>query len=231
MPRSTQVYKFSSKRKSKYAQSVARKQAKIDRTAGEKFSLRKAIKSSGNKTTTILERSQYYGTLSQTDGTTASMFFRLSDIPNYTDFTSLYDQYRIVGIKVTLVNCAPVNTNAFNVTTGLFNPYTEGALISAVDLDDAGAATVNQILEHDSCIIHGNGRKFTREFIPAVAQATYQSAGFTGYGSKQNMWIDTNSPAVEHYGLKIGVRNPGSALSSSVYQLFVTYVLEFKLPY
>lgn len=229
MPRSTQVMKFTRKRKSKFDSAVKRKQARIDRTSGEKFTLAKAIKSSGGRNTVIVERSFFAGTMGESDTTTASFVFKLSDLPNYTDFTNLYDQYRFVGVKATIINPC-IETRVYNSATGLESTRVPGTLISAVDLNDASAATVNQVLEHESAVIHGCGMKMTRELIPALAQAAYQGA-FTGYTARQNQWVDANSPSVEHYGLKLGVRNSGLGDSNATFEIFLTYILEFKLPY
>lgn len=221
--------KFSRKRKSKFAQAVKRKQAKIDRTAGEKFSLTRAYKSSGNRSTVLIERSVYAGTLTQTDGTTVAQIFKLSDLPNYTDFTNLYDQYRIVGIKVQVVNNMPANATVWNSTLGTPASYFPGTVVTCIDLDDGNTPTVNEVLEHESALVHGNGRKYSREFIPAIAQSAYQGA-FTGYTSRQNQWIDSNSPGVEHYGFKLGVKNAGTPPTGAFLQLFYTYIIEFRMP-
>lgn len=229
MPRSTQVMKFTRKRKAKYSP-YARKQARIDKTAGEKFSLARAVKSSGSKNTVLLERSYYYGDLSTTNNSTAAINFTLDSLPNYTELTALYDQYRIVGVKANIINTVPCNVAVYNAGTGLKEYLVPPTLISAVDLDDASATTTNAILEMESCIIHGGGRKHTRELVPACAEALYQGA-FTGYGSRRNAWIDSSSPSVQHYGLKLGVKNVSSLTAfPGAFQIFITLIVEFKMP-
>lgn len=220
--------KFTKKRKSKYTQAVKRKQARIDRTAGEKFNLTRALKSSGNRSTTIVERSLRVGTLSHNNAL-AALYFKLSDLPSYTDF-SLYDQYRIIGVKVTFINTCPNNLAWWNGSTAIVNA--PATLITAVDQDDATVpANLETILQHESCIIHGNGRKTTREFVPSIAASAYQGT-FTGYSSRQNQWVDILSPDVQHYGLKFGSSIPGSITTASSwnYEVYATYIVELRMP-
>lgn len=229
MARSTQVTKMTRKRKAKY-QPYARKQARIDKLGGEKFSLSRGMKVSGVKDTTIIERSSYYGTISQTDGTVGAIEFELTNLPNYTDFINLYEQYRIIGVKVTFVNNAPTGSTYFNTLTNLEVQRQPGTLITCIDLDDIGTPTVSKVLEHESAIIHGNAAKTTRELVPAIATSAYQGA-FTGYASRQNQWLLTSSPSVQQFGLKYAVVNNTTASSNQVWQVFLTYIVEFKLPY
>jgi len=159
--------------------------------------------------------------------------FELSDVPNYTQFTQLYDQYRILAVKMEFVpeNCYGPTASGAGVVTQVSAPW----LTTCIDLDDSSAPTSSIIQSHDTVKMHGvlNGNcvnKYVRWLEPQVAISAYQTGGFTGYIPKPKQWIDSNSAGVQHYGLKAWVFAPANSASYRV-QVIATYYMEFKLPF
>lgn len=124
--------------------------------------------------------------------------FVLSAMPNYTEFTALFDVFRIRKVRVTFIcdrNTAPVGTGAVNntlvpnlwVTTDYDDatPY-----VTEADWDQVEGATWTQLSKP---VYH-------TVWYPRVAQAVYNGA-FTGYGNSLS-WVDCNSPSTQFYGIK-----------------------------
>lgn len=145
--------------------------------------------------------------------------FKLTDLPDYTEFTNLFDEYKIMRVKVYfLPNVYTQNTSIANLV-----PW----FLITVDKDDSSAPTsFNSMLSYPGCKITSMQRKQYVSFVPRVATAVYGGPVVTSYGSK-SMYLDCGSPGVPHYGLKIGVGNSTNA-GIYGYHVFVKYVISFR---
>lgn len=157
--------------------------------------------------------------------------FQLSDLPGYTAFTSLYDQYRFIAVKCEYVPVnIPTTTNIAGVLTATPTPV----LHTCIDLDDANTPTAAVVLSHQTYKCHGAysptcNAKYVRWFEPAVAMDAYQGA-FGGFASKSKQWIDSASPAVQHYGLKHWIEMPTGSSATRI-QMYATFYMQFRLPF
>jgi hypothetical protein len=149
-------------------------------------------------------------TMAETDGV---VNITLSVLDGYTSFTSLFDQYRIVGCRSKFV---PGNsgTNA-------------GATIyTAIDYDDGNTTSTASLVEYDTLKIAPSSAYFERSYRPKLAMAIFQNSVATGYGSSMsNQWVDSNYPSVPYYGLKYAI--PANAAPAS-FQLLTTVYLQCK---
>ena len=137
--------------------------------------------------------------------------FNLSMLPNYTEFTALYDQYKFDRFEVRLI---PFSTNATlqSGATGSSNQSLACILHTAYDFDDSGVPTataegINQLEERQTYkmvnFFAGDGKGFTYSIYPRVDVAIKDtSAVYTAYSNDPPKWIDCNFPNVLHYGLK-----------------------------
>jgi len=133
--------------------------------------------------------------------TFTSYTFILSNLPDSTEFTSLFDQYRIMQVRVIF---SPLFTDTS--ATVAYPP-----IYTAIDYDDTNSVTGSQINEYDSVQFNTTGIYFERVFNPRVALAAYSGA-FTSFGQpKAGFWIDCASPGVIHYGLKTVMPVAGAA--------------------
>lgn len=130
--------------------------------------------------------------------------FNLGVLPNYTEFTTLYQKYRIVGVRVRFI---PSVTEVIAVTvTGppvLSNSMTPFYYV--VDYNDSTPpSSVAQMLEYQNVkvTIPSSDKIRSIYFKPRAALAAYSGVTFTSYASDKGNWIDTNSPNVQYYGLK-----------------------------
>lgn len=153
---------------------------------------------------------------------TYAFFFKLSNLNNYTDYTAIYDQYRIVLIEITLFP----KLNVDNGNAGSLPDY--GRLFTAIDFDDATPVGVAALTEYGSCKVTNAMHQTSRKFIPHMAVAAYSGA-FTSYANKFGQWIDCASPDVQHYGCKVAISggNIGQTQLNTIYAS-VRYHLEFR---
>jgi len=134
-----------------------------------------------------------------------SFEFKLSDMPAYTEFTALFDKYRIDKAEVNfqLINNpnALLQTNSIN-SNSANNWYPK--LYYCRDYDDAATVTLTQIKERSGtkmAVLEPN--KVVRiKLKPAVAVQLYKTATTTGYSPKWGAFVDAAQPDVPHYGLK-----------------------------
>lgn len=156
-----------------------------------------------------------------------SWYFTLSQLPNYTEFTDLFDQYRIVGIRALFMPRLNMQSNSQQVAA-----FTEIPPIhTAVDTDDASNfASYSEALQHANLKTHNQFRPFSVFFRPKISTAAYSGA-FTSYTANTSPWIDCSSPGVQYYGLKICTSNYSAANNQSIdptWDIVFTYYLQFK---
>lgn len=134
----------------------------------------------------------------------------LGSLPDYTEFTSLFDAYRIAQMTVT-----------FFPTLSMSGTTTAPTLYTVIDYDDDTAFTaVAPMLEYPSLMQSVAGTVVERTFNPYAANAAY-SGTFTGYARMpRSTWVDAASPDVRYYGLKWAV-DAGTAVQTWTIQLRV----------
>lgn len=183
------------------------------------------LKRNVNSAVTQLTRGVDYGLSSQAAGadTFGSQSFKLSDLPNYTQLTAAYDEYRIKAVKVYL-------TPIFSTSTSASNQLTAPTLISVIDYDDAGTpGNTATLLQFDSHRIHGTFTKmYTRTLKPQVSLGAYVPASFVGFAQVEDQWLDCNAPGVAHYAIKYGVVDSNNNSGAWSWTLRATFYMEFR---
>lgn len=159
-----------------------------------------------------------------------ALVFKLSDLPQYSDFTNGYDQYRIVAVKLEFIPLYKF-VNYWNSTTGTLNYIAQPMLVTSVDTTDATTPTENDLFAMDTVKTHGaftpEVSKYVRWVKPEIAVATYQGA-FSGYMAIQNGWCETSTPDTQYYGCKYGLmRNPSFSIN---FNISATYYIELRQP-
>lgn len=122
-------------------------------------------------------------------------------MPNLSEFTNLYDQYRIDWVECKF---SFSNNNSSNSSPGSTLPI----MYLAKDYDDSGVAGVTDLQQYSTQQqwqlgnAHGRDGIKTVNIKPNVDVALYQGVT-SGYGRGKPMLVDTSSPDVLHYGVKI----------------------------
>lgn len=155
-------------------------------------------------------------------------WFSLQNVPNYTEFTNLFDSYKICGVsmKFMLSNNVSDITNVGN-TTGIPVLYTW------TDVDDPTCPTsINEGLQYRDCKARVMSRPIKVFFKPRCQTMLYQSAVSTAYTAKR-CYIDTADYDVPHYGIKWIVESPSVARNDYVIgtlKVFMKFYFAFKYP-
>jgi hypothetical protein len=148
----------------------------------------------------------------------APYFFSLSQIDQATQWTAVFDQYRIAEIEVTI-------RPAFNVGQAGVNTVN---WYSVVDYDDANPLTsAASMREYGNCLISQYETQ-VRRFTPHAAIAAYQGT-FVGFANVVAPWLDAASTTVQHYSIKLGM-DPGPAAIVTAQTLTVQfkYRIQFR---
>lgn len=127
--------------------------------------------------------------------------FSTAAMPNLTEFTGLYDQYRIDYVEVQPI----FSNNMSNVTT---SNITLPVMYVCKDYDDSNDATITDIQQYSNHRVFQVGQMGGRNIIrvkPNVDVVVYQSPALSGYARGKPMFIDTASGGIPHYGVKLAM--------------------------
>lgn len=158
--------------------------------------------------------------------------FRLDQLPAYTEFTSLFDSYKIHAIKLLFTPLwdsvdvandtqAPFPTLPRVYTVVDRNGFPSGSLASeSLFLESAKTRMIRKPQEPFSIYIRAPG-----------VEGAVSIGGFFTANAKQNYkpWVDTSRPDVEHLGCAIGMASTGGADGAKwIYNVTATFYMEFK---
>lgn len=132
---------------------------------------------------------------------------------DFTNYSTVFDKYRILEVEVDFICVNPTNSGA-----GLF--------ATVIDYDDDSAlSNLNQALDYKSCYTCPTTANFKRTLIPRMTLAAYSGA-FTSYAEgKAGQWLDCASSGIIHYGVKC-VINP--SVPATQYQVVIRAHIQFK---
>lgn len=158
----------------------------------------------------------------------------MAQIPNYTAFTSLFDSYRIKGVRIQ-------GYYSFNVTT----PGSQAQAMLYYCRDHMGQSVAAQLSEdwflerprsRKRLLVNSTGRPSFDIYMPLTQLAnTYQSVTNNDYTMKRPRFISTNEVNTPHYGLNLRIQridgNTFTANTSNQYptlKLFTTVYWECR---
>lgn len=146
---------------------------------------------------------------------------------NYTEYTSLFDSYRIIGIEIKMVYNADSQTQT--MTTGLPN------IMMVNDFDDSQNTSVASLLQYDSLKITqmGTGRPFKTWNVKPKLQATVQSTGGSvlALTPPAGGWLDTAAYDSQYFGVKGYVDTQVIASGSLINIGFITFYVKCKVQF
>lgn len=153
-------------------------------------------------------------------------YFTLNQITTPSDFTALFDRYKILGVKVKVIpyiNDAPVGGAQIIPT-----------LTYAIDYDDSTTpSSENGLMQHQYVRSKRLDRPFSIYIKSPKQVLTSQdiTGAVIGQGSTVNNWNDCAAPSIPHYGLKWWMSNIYSPASAQLGIRFQhTFYLGFKDP-
>lgn len=155
--------------------------------------------------------------------------FSLDKLPSYTEFTNLFDRYRICGV---LVEFMP-SVDSFEVGPGVsMTAFSLPQVRTIIDHTEDGAPlNFNDMYQYSKCKLTQGNRVHKRYLKPAVLTSAFESTVATAYIPKWKQWLTTDDPATPHYGLKVGINAlPSSSSGSMYYRVYATYYFQCKDP-
>jgi hypothetical protein len=143
-----------------------------------------------------------------------AIVFTLGAFPNSSDFTNLFDVYRILETKVTFLS----------LTTG---PYIR-PLTTIIDYDDGNAvASLNELLEYDTQATSSSGTNHIRVLKPRASMAVYGGAFNRFASTPPGLWFDCANTDTQFYGVKYYLPALTGGTSTAVYEIRVRSILQF----
>lgn len=170
--------------------------------------------------TTIEPAANAYITGSSAAPVFHSYSFRVQDLPDMTSYSQIWDQYRIDNITMIIT---PVTQAALPAAAPGFAP-----LVVAIDSDDSIIPTsYAQVLGYGTAMLYGQLTcPVTRTFVPKYRGVAYN--GTTGVNSSVlSGFLDLAAGDIEHYGVKVAIRQSTSTNIQSYYICF-KYQVTFK---
>lgn len=144
---------------------------------------------------------------------------KLNDLPSVTEFSTLYDQYRINGIKYSIVpnwtaldlSQIPIGAGGEPPSSGWKNTYADTGLPnihSVIDYDntDMPGYTTASMMQYATYKRTRGHREHHRYWKPAITSGEYASdtVGGTAFaGVKWKQWLDITHRDIPHYGIKV----------------------------
>lgn len=165
------------------------------------------------------KRTARLGTLNIASGTgiTQAYTFNLAQVPNYSEFVNLYDEYKIIGVKFRMSPWVDSNIQAGTNMGKLYYAFDPN--------DDTAWTTVDQALQYNSCKMRNvNSRPWSVYFRPLPRQRLYESGSNDAFGPYRG-WIATTDYSTPHYCLKMISETPNTTMSILIH---ATYYLKFK---
>jgi hypothetical protein len=145
-------------------------------------------------------------------GASGGFSFSLSQVPNTTDFSNLFDQYRIIEIAVTLI------PNYIQANVPIY---------TAFDYDDAlTPPNVFTLFEKQTCRISESDQVIERVFTPRTLRETYATAVTSGYETAVGAWIDSQNDTIPHYGFKYFIAPLPATGLTNTYAMNVELVIQ-----
>lgn len=144
----------------------------------------------------------------------------LVQLPNYGDFTNLFDQYRIDRVTMHFYPRASTvsDTNGFAAPGGVM------LLNAAVDLDGASTPpTLNELLEYGSCQQHILSQHRSITWQPRIKST---QTGASGPLLPLGTWVDTSNPNMPYNGLRTYVGSTYSKYAEC--QVFAEMTVSFR---
>lgn len=206
----SRLYTFPTKRQKKYLKSKKYRSNRIVyKSKRSKLGLATQYRFSrlGTKSSITIS-----GTLEQS----YAYSFNLQQISGFTDFATLFDQYKLTGVKVMFRLMSNPDAGSNNNTAQQIFP----SIWTVTDHDDDNTITLAQMKEKQGArrrVLRPNSIVSSYIKSPHIDMSVYNSSVTTGYTSSTPRWLDMNSPNIPHYGLKIVLDSEGVSQIASYY--------------
>lgn len=154
--------------------------------------------------------------------------FKLNDLPGYTDFTNLYENFKLTGVRLRFLPNIGTSSDGATASSTIMEPL---ALCIDRGANDNIAAnpSFTSLLENQDC-------KIRSSYKPFSIYIAYPKAHTPADGVTQTVltspWLDTevNGEVVEHHGLKFDFQAAAPTQRSVWFRVYATYYLKCRAP-
>lgn len=153
--------------------------------------------------------------------------FRLEDLPNPTDFTQLYEQFKITGVKLKFIPFVGTESSS---STSVFTETMALAIDRGANDLSVVNPTFNSLLENQDVKLRNSQRPFSLW----IGTPTYhQPADGLAQGSYRSGWLDSeinSARNVDFHGVKWAFPTNRSSVTSCLFRVFATYYIVCRNP-
>jgi len=148
--------------------------------------------------------------------------FSLDQTDGYTDFTALFDEYRIDFVTVTfnpMFNAQPLG------------PATllQSVLCTIIDYDDSVAPTATSMRQFATYKETQGAKVHVRSIKPRIADVILNTGGALTAQRSSTGFVDMGYPQVPHFGLKYNARGGAAAQTSlQIWSIVVEYYMTMR---
>lgn len=164
-----------------------------------------------------------------TDWRVGGVSLYTDSLPNMSEFTNLFDQYKVEKVYVQ-IDVPLGNSNAF--AQPLYNPL----VYYVADYDDPQDASLSDLLQYPQMQQHNFWKNGYTPFLISMSPKPLRDVAgaglLTGYGPMARApWLRTAETSIPHYGLKLSLDWFGIVQTTSMKMKFtVWYELAFTNP-
>lgn len=152
----------------------------------------------------------------------------LAATPNPTEFTNLFDEYRLDKVEIEMF----FSSNSFNTSASSIPP----TMILVNDYDDANNASsaaleqypANRMLQFGNSSGSNNGVQKHTVWPKTQLSVLTTSGTSASLDSGRKRWYDTATPTIDFFGVKGAIYNPLST-GSNAFVGFVTFRFKYFL--
>lgn len=163
--------------------------------------------------------------------------FRLEDVPNATEFSTLFDRYKLCGVKFRLIPIATSTENPYSVG-GADYRSAGGQLHICTDKDDyttaAGSESGVDALRQcqDTYKVFNLSQKKIDVYLRPKLIGVAIAAGTAAQGLATEGWLNSDTRTFAHAGLKavIEIMQPFARAIDYYYKVECKYYMAFRDP-
>lgn len=156
--------------------------------------------------------------------------FQLNQLPEYTEFTKLFDYYRIKCVVLKLIPVS-IQTMVNGPTSDTNSSYCP-MVYTSVDTNDATTPiSETEILQRLDCKTFPMTKFKTFKIYPKAQNPVYRDSVGNAYGEeKKTKWINSDYPDVDYYGFKVYIKADGNFSNVFTTRVIATFYLQMKTP-
>lgn len=202
-----------------------------------RLALRAPIYKSVRNVWPVVHRFRRQHQLSDISGTTTSgqqigfgLTFQVSDVVNASEFTALYDQFKLTGVKLRMWLMRDNSASASTAGPAQIAAFRIPLMYYVVDHDTSTDPTTDELRQYSNCKMwqFNNGRPFSIYIKPKMLTEVYRTPITRSTVPTTPRFISTDQIDTQHFGFRARLINMDD--SSILLRRELTYYFSCKNP-